>query len=146
MDLFGSLAATGAGHGTMPAILLGLEGCRPETIETDEMERRLEAIRAEAAIRLAGRVVIALTESDMHLQPDRRLAQHPNAMTLTALSAGGEHRLPRDLFLGRRWIRRHRNRTGAARSGGIGVARILPFGRRSAGTHRPGGAARSARR
>lgn len=90
VDLFGSLAATGAGHGTMPAILLGLEGYRPETIETDEMERRLEAIRAEAAIRLAGRVVIALAESDMHLQPDRRLAQHPNAMTLTALSAGGD--------------------------------------------------------
>ncbi|CRZ16600.1 L-serine ammonia-lyase [Mycolicibacterium neworleansense] len=90
VDLFGSLAATGAGHGTMPAILLGLEGCRPETIETDEMERRLATIRADGKILLAGRVVIALTESDMHLQPGRRLDQHPNAMTLTAFSAGGD--------------------------------------------------------
>ncbi|KHO28347.1 serine dehydratase [Mycolicibacterium setense] len=90
VDLFGSLAATGAGHGTMPAILLGLEGYRPETIETDEMQRRLAAIRAEGEIRVAGRVTIALTESDMRLQPGRRLAQHPNAMTLTALGAAGD--------------------------------------------------------
>lgn len=90
VDLFGSLAATGAGHGTMPAILLGLEGYRPETIETDEMERRLATIRADGKILLAGRVVIALTESDMQLQPGRRLEQHPNAMTLTAFSAGGD--------------------------------------------------------
>ncbi|OCB41942.1 L-serine ammonia-lyase [Mycobacterium vulneris] len=89
VDLFGSLAATGAGHGTMPAILLGLEGYRPETIETDEMERRLATIRADGKILLAGRVVIALTESDMQLQPGCRLEQHPNAMTLTAFSAGG---------------------------------------------------------
>ncbi|MEN3220646.1 L-serine ammonia-lyase [Mycolicibacterium porcinum] len=89
VDLFGSLAATGAGHGTMPAILLGLEGYRPETIETDEMERRLATIRADGKILLAGRVVIALTESDMQLQPGRRLEQHPNAMTLAAFSAGG---------------------------------------------------------
>ncbi|BBX90196.1 L-serine ammonia-lyase [Mycolicibacterium boenickei] len=90
VDLFGSLAATGAGHGTMPAILLGLEGYRPETIETDEMERRLATIRADGKILLAGRTVIALTESDMNLQPSRRLDQHPNAMTLTAFSACGD--------------------------------------------------------
>ncbi|OBJ96859.1 L-serine ammonia-lyase [Mycolicibacterium conceptionense] len=90
VELFGSLAATGAGHGTMPAVLLGLEGCRPETIETDEMERRLAAIRADGKIRLAGRVLIALTESDVQLLPSRRLPQHPNAMTLAAFSATGE--------------------------------------------------------
>ena len=90
VDLYGSLAATGAGHGTMPAILLGLEGYRPETIETDEMERRLAAIRAEGKIRLAGRIVIALTESDIALHPFRQLDHHPNAMTLTATSVHGE--------------------------------------------------------
>ena len=90
VDLYGSLAATGAGHGTMPAILLGLEGYRPETIETDEMERRLAVIRAEGKIRLAGRIVIALTESDIALHPFRQLDHHPNAMTLTATSVHGE--------------------------------------------------------
>ncbi len=89
VELFGSLAATGAGHGTMPAILLALEGYRPETVETDEMDRRLAAIRAEGKILLAGRVVIELTESGMHLQPGRRLDKHPNAMTLMAFSGGG---------------------------------------------------------
>ena len=52
VDLYGSLAATGAGHGTMPAVLLGLEGFTPETIETEQMERRLEEMRASREIQL----------------------------------------------------------------------------------------------
>jgi L-serine dehydratase len=90
VDLFGSLAATGAGHGTMPAILLGLESYRPETIETDEMERRLAAIRVEGKIQLGGRILLPLTESDMRLHPSRQLDHHPNAMTIEATSADGE--------------------------------------------------------
>ena len=35
VDVFGSLAATGAGHGTFDAILIGLEGCRPDLIEAN---------------------------------------------------------------------------------------------------------------
>ena len=38
VELYGSLAATGRGHGTLPAVLLGLEAYRPETIESEEME------------------------------------------------------------------------------------------------------------
>lgn len=89
VDLYGSLAATGGGHGTMPAILLGLEGYRPDTIETDEMEQRLAVIRAEGKIRLGGRIVLALTESDIALHPTQQLDRHPNAMTVTATSADG---------------------------------------------------------
>jgi len=89
VDLYGSLAATGAGHGTMPAILLGLEGYRPDTIETDEMEQRLAVIRAEGKIRLGGRIVLALTESDIALHSTQQLDRHPNAMTVTATSADG---------------------------------------------------------
>ena len=65
VDLYGSLAATGAGHGTMPAILLGLEGHAPETIENDEMERRLDAIRSSRRIRLAGKHDIAFAEDEI---------------------------------------------------------------------------------
>ena len=90
VDLYGSLAATGAGHGTMPAILLGLEGFRPDTIETDVMERRLAAVRDDGKIRLNGRIDLALTESDMVLHPSHQLDYHPNAMTLTATSVLGE--------------------------------------------------------
>lgn len=89
VDLYGSLAATGGGHGTMPAILLGLEGYRPDTIETDEMEQRLAVIRAKGKIRLGGRIVLALTESDIALHPTQQLDRHPNAMTVTATSADG---------------------------------------------------------
>ncbi|OBJ44799.1 L-serine ammonia-lyase [Mycolicibacterium mucogenicum] len=89
VDLYGSLAATGGGHGTMPAILLGLEGYRPETIETDEMEQRLAVIRADGKIRLGGRIVLALTESDIALHPTQQLDGHPNAMTVTATSVHG---------------------------------------------------------
>lgn len=90
VDLYGSLAATGGGHGTMPAILLGLEGCRPETIETDEMEQRLAAIRANGTVRLGGLIELPLTESDIALHPAQQLDRHPNAMTITARSADGE--------------------------------------------------------
>ncbi|MFC0450603.1 L-serine ammonia-lyase [Rhodococcus jostii] len=89
VDLYGSLAATGAGHGTMSAILLGLEGYRPETIATEEMETRLDAVRASRRIRLAGVVDIPLAEDEMVLHPLTVLDFHPNAMTLTATGANG---------------------------------------------------------
>src|SRR5699024_8393603 len=40
VDVFGSLAATGTGHGTFDAILLGLEGCRPDLVEANELTAR----------------------------------------------------------------------------------------------------------
>ena len=89
VDLFGSLAATGAGHGTMTAILLGLEGNRPEEIRTDIMERRVEEMRASGHIMLGGLRAIALAESDMILRPLTVLPFHPNGMTLTARDAHG---------------------------------------------------------
>jgi L-serine dehydratase len=86
VDLFGSLAATGAGHGTMPAVLLGLEGFEPETIQTDDMERRLEEMRASRQIRLGGETEIKLAEDEIVLHPETILPFHPNAMTITASS------------------------------------------------------------
>ena len=54
VDLYGSLAATGHGHGTMTAILLGLEGFHPEKILPDEVEERLAAIAETGILQLAG--------------------------------------------------------------------------------------------
>jgi len=65
VELYGSLAATGRGHGTLPAVLLGLEGYRPETIESDEMEAGRERLRGSGKIMLGGRVPIALSEEDI---------------------------------------------------------------------------------
>ncbi|MFC9760224.1 L-serine ammonia-lyase [Rhodococcus jostii] len=89
VDLYGSLAATGAGHGTMSAILLGLEGYRPDTITTEEMETRLDEVRASRRIRLGGTVDIPLAEDEMVLHPSTVLDFHPNGMTLTATDVTG---------------------------------------------------------
>ena len=89
VDLYGSLAATGAGHGTMTAILLGLEGHLPEEITTDVMEQRIDAMRATGEIAFGGTRRIALTEADMVLRPLTILPFHPNGMTLTATAADG---------------------------------------------------------
>ncbi|TRW85479.1 L-serine ammonia-lyase [Mycolicibacterium sp. 018/SC-01/001] len=96
-DLFGSLAATGAGHGTFTAVLLGLEGHKPEDIRTEEMERRVEAMRATGTILLGGAREIRLTEGDLTLRPLTVLPFHPNAMTLTALDDDG-HQLHRQTY------------------------------------------------
>jgi L-serine dehydratase len=86
VDLYGSLAATGAGHGTMPAVLLGLEGFKPETIETEQMEHRLEEMRASREIQLGGERAIKLAEDEIVLHPRTVLPFHPNGMTMTASS------------------------------------------------------------
>src|SRR5689334_24120684 len=87
VELYGSLAATGRGHGTLPAVLLGLEGYRPETIESDEMDAGRERLGNAGKIMLGGRVPIALSEEDIALYTRTVLDFHPNGMTLTARGA-----------------------------------------------------------
>ncbi|CAG7583026.1 MULTISPECIES: L-serine ammonia-lyase [Rhodococcus] len=89
VDLYGSLAATGAGHGTMSAVLLGLEGYFPEKIETEEMERRLEEMRSTRHIRVGGSHEVALAEDEIVLHPLTILPLHPNGMKITASTATG---------------------------------------------------------
>lgn len=84
VDLYGSLAATGAGHGTLTAVLLGLEGCRPEEIETNEMELRLQTMRSTGRLRLGGEFSIVLAAEEINVHPQISLPFHPNGMRLTA--------------------------------------------------------------
>ncbi len=90
VDLFGSLAATGRGHGTHHAVMLGLEGERPEIIEVSTLEERVRAIRADRRVRLAARHDIAFDEN-RHLlfHPGESLPEHPNGMRFTAFDASG---------------------------------------------------------
>ncbi|QUR65826.1 L-serine ammonia-lyase [Mycobacterium spongiae] len=90
VELFGSLAATGAGHGTMSAVLLGLEGCRPETITTEHKERRLAEIASSGMTLIDGIIPVELTEGDIELHPDVVLPTHPNGMTLSASTSSGD--------------------------------------------------------
>ena len=87
-ELFGSLGATGHGHGSDKAVLLGLEGEDPETVETGSVAARVEAVRASGRLKLLGRHEIEF-DADEHLLLHRRkaLPYHPNGMTFTAEDA-----------------------------------------------------------
>src|SRR5919107_6151738 len=90
VDLYGSLAATGHGHGTMTAILLGLEGFHPELILPDEVEERLAAIAETGLLQLAGAVGLPYGVKDMVLRPLTVLPRHTNGMTFTIFDAEEE--------------------------------------------------------
>ena len=90
VDLYGSLAATGHGHGTMTAILLGLEGFHPEQILPEEVEERLAAIAETGTLQLAGSVPLPYGVQDMILRPLTILPRHTNGMTFTVSDADGE--------------------------------------------------------
>ena len=89
-QLFGSLALTGKGHCTDRAVLLGLEGLAPDTLDPDAMEPTLERIRRQQRLRLAGAHEISFDEPmDLLFHRDQTLPGHPNGMRFTALDAGG---------------------------------------------------------
>jgi L-serine dehydratase len=89
-QVYGSLALTGRGHCTDRAILLGLEGHRPETLDPAAVEPALERIRSAGRLRLLGRHEIAFDEPlDLLFHRDQTLPQHPNGMRYTALDAAG---------------------------------------------------------
>jgi L-serine dehydratase len=90
VDLFGSLGATGKGHGSDKAVLLGLEGEEPETVDPDEMPRRAERIEAGDPLKLLGSHAIAFRPAE-HLvfHKLRSLPKHPNGMCFTAFDAAG---------------------------------------------------------
>ncbi len=95
VDLYGSLAATGHGHGTMTAILLGLEGFHPELILPEEVEERLAAIAETGTLQLAGAgqghgTPVPYGVQDMVLRPLTILPRHTNGMTFTVSDAAGE--------------------------------------------------------
>jgi L-serine dehydratase len=89
VQLYGSLALTGRGHCTDRAVLLGLEGLAPETIDPAVIEPTLRRIRAEGRIRLAGNREIAFDEPlNMLFHFDQVLPGHSNGMRFTAQDAG----------------------------------------------------------
>jgi L-serine dehydratase len=91
VELFGSLGATGHGHGSDKAVLLGLEGERPEDVDTASVPARVADIRARRRVTLLGSHEIDLAEDDdLVLHRRKTLPLHPNGMIFRAWSAGGE--------------------------------------------------------
>ncbi|SCL25033.1 L-serine dehydratase [Micromonospora nigra] len=89
-ELFGSLGATGHGHGSDRAVLLGLAGETPETVDTDSVERRVERIRAGRQLDLLGTHEIDFDpDQDLVLHRRRSLPYHPNGMTFAAYDRAG---------------------------------------------------------
>jgi len=83
-SLFGSLGATGLGHGTPDAILAGLAGAQPETCDPGEVRRAWSGLRPGATLTLANGHRIPISKTDVSFEPRTRLPGHPNALTFFA--------------------------------------------------------------
>ncbi len=89
-ELYGSLGATGHGHGTPKAVLLGLEGDSPRTVDVETADARVERIRTGGRLNLLGMHEIAFDfDADLILHRRKALPYHANGMTLFAYDAEG---------------------------------------------------------
>lgn len=88
-ELFGSLGATGRGHGSHKAVVLGLMGETPEGVEVAAIESLLAQVREQARLPLLGTHPIAFRESEHVLMLRRSLPYHPNGLRFTAADARG---------------------------------------------------------
>jgi L-serine dehydratase len=89
VELYGSLGATGKGHGSDKAVLMGLEGEQPDTVDTTTIDARLAAIRASGRLRLLGEHEIIFVEKQHLAMVRKPLPYHPNGMIFRALDAAG---------------------------------------------------------
>jgi len=98
-ELFGSLGATGHGHGSVKAIVLGLEGEQPDLVDPVAAEPRVAAVRAEGKLWLAGVHPIAFSvNDDVVLHRRKRLEFHSNGMLFRALDADGNELSRREYY------------------------------------------------
>lgn len=90
-ELYGSLGATGKGHGSDVAVMLGLMGHAPDTVDVDAVPTLVAQVRADQSLALLGLQHIAFIEKE-HLLLYRReaLAEHPNGMKFSAFDARGQ--------------------------------------------------------
>ena len=90
-ELFGSLGATGAGHGSPKAIILGLEGEAPDTVDIDGIEARVAAAREHGSVTLLGTHQIGFDyRDDLIMHHTETLPFHANGMRFTAYDEQGE--------------------------------------------------------
>lgn len=98
VHLYGSLALTGIGHGTDMAVLMGLEGEAPDTIDVDHIDSRLGEIDRQQRLKLSNCHEIPFQrERDLQFHKEEFLPQHSNGMTCKAF-AGDECLFERSYF------------------------------------------------
>ncbi|MEV4515247.1 L-serine ammonia-lyase [Dactylosporangium sp. NPDC049525] len=90
-ELFGSLGATGHGHGSAKAVVLGLLGEDPATVDTDTADERVADIRRTGRLRLSGgREIPFDSDADVVLHRRKSLPEHPNGMRFHAWDPAGQ--------------------------------------------------------
>ncbi|MBU6439570.1 MAG: L-serine ammonia-lyase [Betaproteobacteria bacterium] len=89
-ELYGSLGATGKGHGSDKAVMLGLLGEQPATVDVDRIEAMLDTVRSTSTLQLPGGPSIAFDAARDLRFIRRALPFHPNGMRFRACSGGGE--------------------------------------------------------
>jgi len=98
-EMFGSLGVTGHGHGTVKAVVLGLEGEQPDLVDPEAAESRVAAARTENRLRLGGKQLIAFSmDDDLVLHRGTRLPFHSNGMRFTAGDADGHVLMRREYY------------------------------------------------
>ena len=91
VTLYGSLAFTGKGHAVDKAVILGLSGEAPATVDPDKVETIVARVKAEKALELAGHHEIAFDpESDIKFDFVNVPSRHPNTLRFCARDAAGE--------------------------------------------------------
>ncbi|MBW4041997.1 MAG: L-serine ammonia-lyase [Acidobacteria bacterium] len=96
--LYGSLGATGIGHGTPGAVVAGLAGHDPETCDPAVLSATWAAIGDSGVVLLGGVHPVVLAQRDVELAPLTRLDRHTNGMRFTAVDAAGEEVLTRTFY------------------------------------------------
>ncbi|MBA3069764.1 MAG: L-serine ammonia-lyase [Hyphomonas sp.] len=91
VELQGSLALTGAGHASPKAVMLGLLGLDPETLDPEDADNRVAALEATGQLPLPdGRVIPFAPSTDLRFSYDIMPVLHPNGMRLRAFDSAGE--------------------------------------------------------
>jgi L-serine dehydratase len=138
-ELYGSLAHTGVGHATDRAVMLGLSGNEPASIDPDTIDSTIALIRDRKSISLAGRKAIAFDEArDLEFNriamfPPGAKTQHPNGLRLTAYDGDGTLLNQRTFFsIGGGFITEETEGGEAQPAAQQTAARAMPYPFRSA--------------
>jgi L-serine dehydratase len=138
VDLYGSLALTGLGHGTDWALLLGLMGEAPDAVDPATVGAKIAEVRASHWLMLGGRVVITFQEEDDvrfrrdQMYPDADVVSHPNGMRFRAFDSASSL-VKEEVFysIGGGFIVSEAERVAAKDGSGISP-RVVPYPFRSA--------------
>ncbi|PKR48485.1 L-serine ammonia-lyase [Thalassospira marina] len=90
VDLYGSLALTGKGHATDIAVLMGLSGQRPRSVNPDDIVPTMDAIKRDSCLMFYGQHKVDFNfANNLVFHMDESLPEHPNGMRITAYDRDG---------------------------------------------------------